>query len=309
MHYTRLDLRFLARGWTGGQLIEGAVPGPVRGVAVELASRQIEYSLVQPRRGGRAHDYGSRLVGNARTVLPNDLVRLTHQTRVLAGSAAIGWVTHIWCDRPSRLLTHLLIQPRRALLVRPVQRVVAAELIESLAHDQVKLKLAESEVAQLPVFRSDTAILTDLRLAFTAALLDPRTRRAVKVRVEDGHVSLGGVVDTVEQCVRAEQAALAIAGVRGLTNDIVIEESLAGQVEAALTREITAHHLDGAEVRAFIEHGIVYLEGRAPTSAARYALEQVAVAVTGVRVIVNNLLVAGEPPEHASETGPLTRNR
>jgi len=307
MYYTRLDLRFLARGWTGGQLIEGVVPGPVRGVAVELASRQIEYSLVQPRRG--SHDYGSRLVGNARTLLPDDLVRLTHQTRVLAGTAPIGWVTHIWCDRSSRLLTHVLIQTRRTLLVRPVQRVVAAELIETLAHDQVKLKLAQNDVVQLPVFRSDMAILADLRLALTTALLDPRTRRAVKVRVEDGHVSLGGVVDTVEQRNRAEQTALAIAGVRGLTNDIVIEESLAGQVEVTLAREIAARHLDGAEVRAFIEHGIVYLEGRAPTSDARYALEQVAVAITGVRVIVNNLLVEGEPPEHASETGPLTRNR
>src|SRR5262245_50029345 len=151
MQYTRLDLRFLARGWTGGQLIEGVVPGPVRGVAVELASRQIEYSLVQPRRGSHAPDYGSRLVGNARTVLPDDLIRLTHQTRVLAGAVPIGWVTHIWCDRSSRLLTHLLIQTRRALLARAVERVVAAEQIETLAHDQVRLTLAQTEVASLPV--------------------------------------------------------------------------------------------------------------------------------------------------------------
>src|SRR5262249_47984764 len=219
MHYTRLDQRFLARGWTGGQLIEGAVPGPVRGVAVERARRQIEYTLVQPRHGSHARDYGSRLVGNARTVLPSDLIRLTHQTRVLAGSAPVGWITHIWCDHSSRVLTHLLIQTRRALLVRPIERIIAAEQIETLANDQVKLKRRPQDVTQLPILRSDAALEADLPLAFLTALPDPRTRRAVKVRVEDAHVSLSGVVDTIEQRERAERTVLSISGVRGLTND------------------------------------------------------------------------------------------
>jgi osmotically-inducible protein OsmY len=309
MHYTRLDLRFLARGWTGGQLLEGVAPGPVRGVAVELASRQIEYTLVQPRRGRHAHDYGSRLVGNARTILPGDLVRLTHQTRVLAGATPVGWVTRIWCDQSSRVLTHVLLQTRRALFVRPIERIVAAEQIETLAHNQVRLTLTPREIAALPIFRPDVAIAADLQLALAAALPDPRARRAVKVRVDDGHVSLAGVVDAGEQRTRAARAALAVPGVRGLTNDLVIEESLADQVEVALAREIAARKLEGAQVRAFIEHGIVYLEGRVPTAEIRYTLEQVAVAVTGVRVIVNNLLVEGEDVARASETGPLTRNR
>src|SRR5262245_42517851 len=194
MHYTRLDLRFLARGWTGGQLIEGVTPGPVRGVAVEVASRQIEYTLVQPRRGRHAYDFGSSLVGNARTVLPDDLIRLTHQTRVLSGSAPVGWVTHVWCDRSSRVLTHVVMPSRRSRLVRPVERIVAAEQIEALAHNQVRLTLAPQEIAHLPVFRLDAAVEADLHLALAAALPDPRTRRAVKVRVEDGHVTLTGVV-------------------------------------------------------------------------------------------------------------------
>jgi osmotically-inducible protein OsmY len=308
MYYSRLELRFLMRGWTGGQLLEGVVAGAVRGVALELASRQIEYTLVQPKRGVRSHDVVTHSAGTARTVLPAGLVRLTARTRVVANTTPVGWVSRIWCDRHSRELTHLLVQMRHALLVRPVERIVAASYLDDLRDSRLMLKLSPADFAGLPQFRLDAAILADLRLAFEAALPDPRTRRAVKLRVEDGQVALGGEVDTPEQRDAALRAATAVSGVRGVVNDLVIAESVAGAVEAALKREISSRSLIAA-VQAYFEHGIVYLEGHVRDARDRDALEQTAVGVAGVRVVVNDLVVEGEFPSRASDTGPLTRNR
>ncbi len=308
MYYSRLELRFLTRGWTGGQLLEGVVAGAVRGVALELASRQVEYTLVQPKRGARSHDVVAHSAGTARTVLPAGLVRLTARTRVMANTTAVGWVSRIWCDRHSRELTHLLVQTRHALLVRSVERIVEASYLDDLKDGRLTLKLPPADFAGLPKYRLDAAILADLRLAFEAALPDPRTRRAVKLRIEDGQVALGGEVDTPEQRDAALRVATAVTGVRGVGNDLVIAESVASAVEAALTREIASRNLT-ASVQTFVEHGIVYLEGHVRDARERDALERIAVGVPGVRVAVNDLLVEGEPPSRASDTGPLTRNR
>src|SRR5258708_32721014 len=169
MYYSRLELRFLPRGWLGGKLLEGVVAGAVRGVALELASRQVEYTLVQPKRGARSHDVVAHSAGTARTVLPAGLVRLTARTRVMANTTAVGWVSRIWCDRHSRELTHLLVQTRHALLVRSVERIVEASYLDDLKGGRLSLKLPPAAFAGLPTYRPDPAILAHLRVAFAAA--------------------------------------------------------------------------------------------------------------------------------------------
>src|SRR5260370_34013522 len=141
MYYSRLELRFSTRGWTGGQLLEGVVAGAVRGVALELASRQVEYTLVQPKRGARSHDVVAHSAGTARTVLPVGLVRLTARTRVMANTTPVGWGSRIWCHRHSRELTHLLVQTRHALLVRSVAPIVQAKYLDRPKHGRLSLRL------------------------------------------------------------------------------------------------------------------------------------------------------------------------
>lgn len=308
MHYTRLDLRFLPRGWSGGQLVEGIVAGAVRGIVVEVDSRQIEYTLIQPRHVPRGSDMETHLAGTSRTVLPDGLVRLSRQTLVHAGSSTVGWVSEVWCDRQSRTMTHVLVTSRRRLLSRTT-RVVDVAHISSMNGTELTLKLSAAEAGRLPIYRTDAAILSSVAESFEAALPDPRTRRSVKVRVEDGHVFLGGLVDTPEVKRLAETVASNAPGIRGITSDIVIAESLAVDVEAGIERALASLKSTGARVRTFTEHGIVYLEGVVPDAETRNALERVAVGVPGVRVVVNNLLAPGEAPSRARDTGPLTRNK
>lgn len=308
MYYNRLELRFISRGWTGGQLLEGAVEGSVRGVAIETSSRQIEYTLVQPRRGAKRHQAVISSAGNAHTQLPSDLVRITSRTRVEAEGVPVGWVSRIWCDRNSREVTHVLVQTRHSLLMRSIERIVEARYVGTFTEGKVALKTSASGFVALPPHRSDADILADVRLIFQSALPDPHARRAIKLRVDDAEVTLAGQVDTPEQRESAARAAASIAGVRGVVNDIVITESMASAVEAAIAAAYPDTRVIAA-VRVFSEHGIVYLEGTIAGADERAALERTAVSVPGVRVVVNNLLVAGESPERSRETGPLTRFR
>ncbi|MFI5274895.1 MAG: BON domain-containing protein [Ktedonobacterales bacterium] len=304
MHYTRLELQFRPRGLRRGALVEGLVSGVVLGATIHASALQVTDTLVTARQARRRHELVAHVLGTAKTELPHDYVTLGAQTPVLLGTWVAGRLAAVWCDRHSGIATHLLVRPSRGVL-----RVVPVGLIERIESRGIHLKLSRADFAQLPIYRTDTAISADIALAFETALPDPRARRDVKLRVEDGHVTLAGAVETPEELERARSAAGTVMGVRGLTLDLVVQEALADRVAEAMARATARPELAPARVRIFAEHGIVFLEGTVPTPAAREALEQAALAVPGVRVVVNNLLAAGEPPSHASETGPLTRNR
>lgn len=309
MLYTRHDLRLASRGWRGGVLEEGVVPGDVLGVALNASARQVIYTLVPRRRATKLPGAIEHQLGTARTTLPTGEVRLTGRSRVYVDGRAVGRVSHVWCDRLSGLVTHVLVRGGGGWLARGHERVLPIEAVAKLEDARVTLALSGAEYARAPIYRPDADIARDLHLAIALALHDPRTRRDIKVRVEDGHVNLSGTVDAAEQRTGAVRAVEGIAGVRGMTVDIVIQEALADLVEHAVTDEISHRGYTGAHFRAFTEHGIVYLEGTVPSGNARAGLERSALGVTGVRVVVNNLRVDGEPPDRADGTGPLTRNR
>jgi len=309
MLYTRHDLRLASRGWRGGVLEEGVVPGDVLGVALNASARQVIYTLVPRRRATKLPGAIEHQLGTARTTLPTGEVRLTGRSRVYVDGRAVGRVSHVWCDRLSGLVTHVLVRGGGGWLARGHERVLPIEAVAKLEEARVTLALSGAEYARAPIYRPDADIARDLHLAIALALHDPRTRRDIKVRVEDGHVNLSGTVDAAEQRTGAVRAVEGIAGVRGMTVDIVIQEALADLVEHAVTDEISHRGYTGAHFRAFTEHGIVYLEGTVPSGNARAGLERSALGVTGVRVVVNNLRVDGEPPDRADGTGPLTRNR
>lgn len=306
MHYTRLELHFRPKApWRRSILVEGLVPGTVLGATVHATVLQVTDTLVTRRQARRRHELVAHVLGTAKTELPNDYVTLDARTAVVVGKSVVARLTAVWTDRHSGAATHLLARDTRGHV-----RIVPAELIERIATDGVRLKLGKADLDQLAVFRADPAIAADIALAFATALPDPKARRDVKVRVDDGHVTLSGVVDAAEVRERALTTAGQVLGVRGTTDDLVVAEALADQVLAAIAREqATKPELASPLVRAFAEHGIVYLDGRVPTPAARWALEQVAIGVPGVRVVVNNLIADGESPSRASESGPLTRNR
>jgi osmotically-inducible protein OsmY len=162
---------------------------------------------------------------------------------------------------------------------------------------------------ELPIYRADALIAVEVRQALDETLTNPRARRAVKIHVDDGHVTLAGEVDTIEQVHQAEHAAATVAGIRGMTLDLAAQEALAAAVEARIATLAAASSNGHGPVRVLAEHGIVYLEGGVSSAQASREIERIALAAAGARVVVNNLYVNGELPGHGPGMGPLVRNR
>ena len=115
----------------------------------------------------------------------------------------------------------------------------------------------------------------------------------VKVKVENGWVTLSGELEWGYQYASAEQAIQPLLGVRGLTNDITVKprvsaRNLGGQITAALTRQALreAHHI-GVEV----EGAIVTLSGKVHSLAEHDAAIGTAFSARGVSRVVDNLRV------------------
>src|SRR5579859_264529 len=131
MLYTRHDLRLASRGWHGGVLEEGVMPGNVLGVALNAAARQVIYTLVPRRRAAKLPGAIAHQTGTARTELPTGEVRLTGRARVYVGGRAVGYVSHVWCDRLSGLVTHVLVRDGGGLFARGHERVLPIEARKS----------------------------------------------------------------------------------------------------------------------------------------------------------------------------------
>jgi osmotically-inducible protein OsmY len=310
MEYAREELRFAADGWSSGQLVTGAVGSGARGVVVRPADLVVTHTLIKRSRR-RVLRHGSQVVGDASTPLQPDAVRLTRGVRVLRGAARVGRVRALWCDRASGQIMHVLVKPGGGLAGGP-ERVLAVEQLSGVAKNALVLLESAPDLEQLPPYRPDKALVADLRAILAEALPAPSARRGVKTLVEDGQVHLAGAVETEEEVARARHAAERIRGVRGLVLDLVSTETLADRVEQRLAAVLAAatslpHPAPTgagepqAAVRVLAEHGIVYLEGSAPTSEMRAVLERATLTVAGARVVVNNLTVDAPPmpiPSH-----------
>jgi osmotically-inducible protein OsmY len=137
----------------------------------------------------------------------------------------------------------------------------------------------------------------DIAKAATAALrlnaLVPLGQ--VKVKVENGWVTLTGEVDWTYQYATAEQCIRPLAGVRGLFNHITIRPRVDGreigeEITAALTRQALreARHID-----VKVEGAVVTLSGKVHSKAEHDAAVGVAFSTHGVAHVVDHLQVAG----------------
>ena len=116
----------------------------------------------------------------------------------------------------------------------------------------------------------------------------------VKVTVRHGWVTLTGTTTWQFQRAAAERAAARVAGVKGVSNSIVIESQISipdlhARIEAALRQaaEIDAH---GIAVQAHA--GTVVLSGVVHSANERDAAERAALATPGVNRVDDRLIVA-----------------
>ena len=138
---------------------------------------------------------------------------------------------------------------------------------------------ADDEIAQriLDVLRWSTGLPTD----------------AVKVKVQSGWVTLSGRVEWNYQRESAARAIRDLAGVKGVTNAILIAPKaspadIRDRIVQALKRQA---ELDMKNIRVEVSEGAVTLEGRVHSLTERRVAEQAVWAVPGIREVRDRLSV------------------
>ncbi len=122
----------------------------------------------------------------------------------------------------------------------------------------------------------------------------------VGIAVDDGVVTLTGTVDTYAEKMAAERAALRVAGVRALANDLIVARELVGiPTDTAIAKQIAdAFALNVAvpeDVTAKVEDGRVNLHGETPWHYQREEAERVARQIAGVKSVTNTIRII-QPP-------------
>ncbi len=318
MEYARQEVRFASGGWSGGPLVTGIVtasgapgarPLPVRGLVVRAtggATVIATHTLLGHLKRRDTLPSPAQAVGDARSALQEGATRLVGGIPVRHGAVRVGKLTAVWCDRATGQVMHVLMRPSGGLFGRKPERVALAS--QFVAWTDKGLALADAtDFAALPPYLPDATIDATTRAALSGVLLSPSARHAVKLRVEDGEVFLGGTVETDEQVTAARRAVERVRGVRGLVMDLVASESIGARVEQALAATLAATQASTGDdapagtpgdartglgaVKVLSEHGIVYLEGSAPTKELSSALERAAKGVPGVHLVINSLAI------------------
>ena len=116
----------------------------------------------------------------------------------------------------------------------------------------------------------------------------------VEVTVSQGWVTLGGEVDHAFQVRDAEHAVRRHAGVKGVSNLIVVNRSrvlptdLKQQIERALLRNAQT---DASRITVEMEGGQVILRGTVRSSAEKQAAEETAWSAPGVSEVENRIVI------------------
>lgn len=117
--------------------------------------------------------------------------------------------------------------------------------------------------------------------------------QGVTAEVEQGMVTLYGSVDTTWRKERLAELMRTLPGVERVANHLLAQDELAARLQEHFQVLVTAGTLDRLP-KALVEQQMVELYGAVATVEQRNLLEREALAVPGVRVVINHLSVPQE---------------
>ncbi|MBA3824041.1 MAG: BON domain-containing protein [Ktedonobacterales bacterium] len=299
MDSMRLEMR-LGSALGSSTVVKGTVAGEVLAAVLDPATLTVVQTAVASR---VARQLGLAAEGAAGT--PG--IRLSSKTevRVAGGKHNLGNLGRLWADRATNHLTHILISKDRAFYVLDVAHVATFDAQHIILTENVR------DLQSIPVYRDDAAIGGDVGAAIETTLLDPRSRRSIHARVEDGQVDLSGTLYSEEEFNALFSAIKRTPGVRGVRSDVVIEVELADAVMSAIDQLRAKGDIAATDIiQVLSEHQILYLQGQVSTPKVKAAAERAALSVAGVRLVVNNLsTITPEKTERADPASPETHLR
>ncbi|MDR7438877.1 MAG: BON domain-containing protein [Armatimonadota bacterium] len=225
-------------------------------------------------------------------------VTIRRGQRVLCHDGPIGRVDVVLVDANTGKVRHLVVR-QGLLFSRDV--AVPADWVSTITPGAVILEASREAVAHLPVYRPDDELARDVEEALHRDELLRVLGLPIRVKVEDGIVSLWGHVHNRTLAARAEILARSVPGVLGVENRLVVDLELLQQVSAALVANPKVRPLP---VHVRVREGIVELTGSAPTLEDAREVERTVAALPGVRAVSNRLAAPGIPERWARVVQP-----
>jgi len=150
----------------------------------------------------------------------------------------------------------------------------------------------------------DTAITAKVKAAILA---EPNLKSLqINVETDNGNVTLSGSVDSQEQLTRVQQLISSLAGVKGISNNLVVKStntatnnteeaasdtSITTKVKAALLAE---PNLKSRNIKVETNNGIVTLSGDLDSQEHIDKAQEITKPIAGVQDVKNNLNVANK---------------
>jgi osmotically-inducible protein OsmY len=220
-------------------------------------------------------------------LLEEQTVPLRSGQEVWAKDGRAGRIDLLLLDSHGHV-SHFVIR-KGSLLRRHV--IVPVDWIGKIDRRGVWLEMERAALDQLPPYRTDRAIASDVSQAlWRDEVLRAIDAEAIDAVVRDGIVTLRGYVSTAANKKRADRAARSVPGVLEIDNQLVTDEEVVIAIAQALARDERTR-----EPRIFVsaKHGVVVLNGRTETAETRAAAEEVAAIVPSVRGVVNYIQAPG----------------
>lgn len=155
-------------------------------------------------------------------------------------------------------------------------RAVANELVVRLPGDQTR---DDSDIAQA----------ISIQLAWNVSI----PKGAIKAIVADGWVTLEGQVERIYQSEEAERSVRGLTGVKGVTNRVVVRQSVhAKDVKAKITEALHRQaQIDARRIWLTVDDGHVTLRGQVSSWNEAEAARNAAAAAPGVTKVESKLTV------------------
>jgi hypothetical protein len=232
------------------------------------------------------------------------------ERRVVADLALMGVRVALEGEKGPEYATHLVVRvldggagaPKRPVVV-PIDRLVLGQYVErgkrTVATVQLNLQLTGAELAQMPAYMPDTLIERYVHQTLDDAVSSQRARHEIKPEVQAGRVNLYTdnrfPLELITTGDIAKAALERTPGVVEISDHMIYSELLQQQVSEALAAKGLG------SVGVLCEHGLIVLSGVVKDNTTRHQARDIALKVTGVKGVVNDLEIQASPDVSPTE--------
>jgi osmotically-inducible protein OsmY len=254
----------------------------------------------------------SRLLSASLAVLGALSSRVLAAPPELNDSALWGSVQQRLIDEGDAPTDTITVQVESGIVVLSglVEKPLARRWFGELAGSVPGIRGVVNQITVDPAARPDSDIQSGIRSAVGS---DPATAlQPIKIYSVDGDVTLGGTVTSRAEKDLAALAALSIAGVNHVNNDIGVSAG-AARPDSEIANDIREEFRWDAWLcdvlpNVEVERGVVTLTGSAPSAFARRRAAELA-NVDGVTAVEDHIIVVPPSQDAAAVSPPNPANR